>query len=132
MSLRETDDLINDKVDRRDFDALGRSGLLHPELEFHSVVSQAEGSVYRGIDGLRAWGEMADDMWRDFRIAVVDVRPGDADRALVLLHLTGTARGSGVPLDVRVAQVWQWRDGLLWRNVAYSDHDQAVRAAGLG
>ena len=104
---------------------------MHPEMEFHSIVARAEGSIYRGVDGLRAWGRMADDMWADFQIEVLEVRPGSADRALVRLRLTGVARGSGVPLDVLAAQVWHWRDGLLWRNVAYSDHDEAARAAGL-
>ena len=118
-------------VDRRDFDALAGSGVIHPEVEFHSIVAQTEGSMYRGIDGLRAWAEMADDMWADFRIEVIDVRPGTQDRALIRLRLTGRARSSGVPLDVQVAQVWKWRDGQLWRNVAFSDHDEAARAAGI-
>ena len=131
MSRRDEVALVMDLVNRRDFDALERSGTTHPEIEFQSIVSQAEGGVYRGMDGLRAWAEMADDMWADFRIEVLDVRPGSKERALVRLRLTGIARASGVPLDVLVAQVWRWRDGLVWRNVAYSDHDEAARAAGL-
>ena len=131
MNLQEFVELVIDAIDRRDFDELERRGIMDPELEFHSVVAQAEGSFYRGMDGLRAWGRMADDMWDGFRIEVLDVQPGTADRALVRLRLTGVARGSGVPLDVQVAQVWHWRDGQLWRNVAYSGHDDATRAAGL-
>ena len=117
-------------VNRRDVDALASSGVMHPELEFHSIVAQAEGSFYRGVDGLRAWGRMADDMWEGFRIEVVDVKTG-TDRALVHLRLTGVSRGSRVPLDQLTAQVWHWRDGLLWRNVAYSALEDAARAAGL-
>ena len=132
MNLPKAVEFVLAAVDRRDFDALERSGVMHPQLEFHSIVAQAEGSVYRGIDGLRDWARMADDMWDGFRIDIIDVNPGARDRALVRLRLKGTARASGVPLDVPVAQVWQWRDGQLWRNVAFSDHDEAARAAGIG
>jgi ketosteroid isomerase-like protein len=127
---RQQTEAILAAVNRRDFDALDGLGF-HPEVEFHSLVSVAEGGFYRGIDGLRAWGVMADDMWRDFHIEVLDVIDAPRERILALLRLTGTARGSGVPLDQRVAQVWEWRDGLLWRNTAYTDHDDAYRAAGL-
>ena len=131
MNQRETVELVMDAVHRRDFDDLERSGVMHPEVEFYSIVAQSEGSFYRGMDGLREWAVMADDMWEDFRVHLVDVRAGTEGRALIRLRLTGTARGSRVPLDVLVAQVWQWRDGMLWRNVAFSDHDEAARAAGL-
>ena len=129
-SMRETVEFVIESVDRRDFEAIERSGVMHPEMEFHSIVARAEGSFYRGVDGLREWAVMADDMWDGFRVQVVDVRSGD-DRALVHLRLTGVAHSSRVPLDQLVAQVWHWRDGLLYRNVAYFDHDDAARAAGL-
>ncbi len=129
-SRRQQVQIILDAVNRRDFDALGGLGF-HDQVEFHSLVSVAEGGFYRGIDGLRQWGAMADDMWTDFHIELLDVIDASDDRVLVLLRLTGRARSSGVPLDQRVAQVWQWRDGLLWRNTAYSNHEDAYRATAL-
>lgn len=131
MSLRQTVEFVLSAVDRRDFDAIERSGVMHPEMEFHSVVARAEGTYFLGVDGLREWAEMADDMWQDFRVEVHEIRLGTDARVLVRLRLTGVSRGSGVPLDQLTAQVWHWRDGLLWRNIAYSDHDEAARAAGL-
>jgi hypothetical protein len=32
---------------------------------------------------------------------------------------------------VTVWRVWKWRDGKLWRNVAYSDPAGALEAVGL-
>jgi ketosteroid isomerase-like protein len=38
---------------------------------------------------------------------------------------------SGIPLDVRVGQVWTWREGRMLRNVVYTDPNDAFRAVGL-
>jgi hypothetical protein len=54
------------------------------------------------------------------------------DTAAVLLHLTGRARASGVPLDQRTGQVWTLRDGLLDRSVGYGSRQEALEACGLG
>jgi ketosteroid isomerase-like protein len=50
---------------------------------------------------------------------IVDFRAVSHDEFVVVYHLTGTARASGVPLDTQTAQVWTVRDGKVWRNVAY-------------
>ena len=121
---------VMDAINARDFDALA-SVPFDEEFEFHSRISVSEGDTYRGMDGLREWAADVDEVFEDFHAAVTEVQAAD-DRAVVVFHVTGRARGSGVPLDVRLAQVWTWREGKLWRNVAYSDREEAMRAAGVG
>ena len=132
MSGREHVEAIMDAVNRRDFGELERLGY-RDDTEFHSIVARTEGSHYTGLDGARDWAAMADDTWAGFHCEVLEVVEAAEARAVVILRLSGTARASGVPLDVKVAQVWEWReDGSLLRNTAYGDRDEAMRAAGPG
>jgi len=62
---------------------------------------------------------------------IVDFRAVSQHEFVVAYHVTGRARGSGVPLDTRTGQVWSVRDGKVWRNVAYTDPREAFEAVGL-
>jgi ketosteroid isomerase-like protein len=117
-------------LNARDFEAL-EAFPLDPDFEFRSLISDSEGSVYRGFDGLREWAADIDDVFEEFRFEVLDVRPAGDEAAVVMLRIHGRAKTSGAPFDERNAQVWLWRDGRLWRNEAYSNPADALRAAGL-
>jgi ketosteroid isomerase-like protein len=116
-------------VNARDLDTFDR--LFHPEIEFRSLIAASEGEVYRGAEGLRAWIETMDDVWSGFRLELTDLHDAGGDDVVVVFRLTGVAKGSGVPLDSLVGQVWTWRDGRPWRNVAYSTPGEAYAAVGL-
>lgn len=130
MDRRETTQAVVETINSRDFEAVAELPW-HPGLEFHSVVGGSEGDVYHGLQGLRQWAATVDETWEGFHLELLDFHEVDDDRAVVVLRLTGRARSSGAPLDARVGQVWTWRNGRLWRNVAYSDVRQALEAAGL-
>lgn len=117
-------------LDARDFDALGDLPF-HPDMEFHSVFAAAEGGVYHGIEGLREWARDVDSTFDDFTVELIDFREVDHERAVVVARTAGKAKGSGLPVDVRLGQVWTWRNGLLWRNEVYSDMREAFAAVGL-
>ena len=119
-----------DAINSRDFDALDRMPFA-PDFEFRSVIAISEGDVYVGMDGLRRWAAAVDETWSDFRADPVEFREAPGDRAVVVFHATGRAQASGVPLDVRNAQVWMWRDGRLCRVDAYSNPRDAFHAVGL-
>jgi ketosteroid isomerase-like protein len=111
------------------FEALAE--VFHPELEHHSVFAAVEGEVYRGIEGQRKRWENVTATWDDFRIAVSEVHDVDDERVVVVLRLTGKAKGSGVPLDTLLGQVWTWRDGKVWLIVTHTDPREALEAVGL-
>ena len=118
-------------INARDFDAAGELPL-EPESEFRSIIAASEGATYRGIEGLRQWARDVDAVWEDFRIETLELVPAGDDCAVLVMHLTGTARASGVPLDSTIGQVWHWREGRLWLNEAYADPRDAFAAAGIG
>jgi ketosteroid isomerase-like protein len=86
-----------------------------------------------GRDAMRAY--LADwyDMFADFSAApeeFVDAGPG---RVIVVWHLAGTARASGVPTELRFAAVYTIRTGKIVRGREYMTKEQALAAvAGEG
>lgn len=63
----------------------------------------------------------------------------DADELIdagdrVLARTRGTARGksSGAMVEMRFTNVWTLSDGKVISVISYSDHDEALGAAGLG
>ncbi len=53
------------------------------------------------------------------------------DRVLVLGRTEGRGRGSGVQVDSPIGVIYDFRDGKMSRVLAYFDHGEALRAAGL-
>lgn len=127
---REQADAVLAALNARDFEALSRMPW-DPEMEFRSALAAAEGTAFRGKDALHKWAREVDAIWDDMRTDLVEFHEVDEDRAVVVLRLTGTAKASGVPLDSRVGQVWSWREGMLWRNVVFTDPREAFDSVGL-
>jgi ketosteroid isomerase-like protein len=120
-----------DAVNARDFEALAELPF-DPEFEYRSAVAAVEGEVYKGgAQGLRKWAESVDEAFDGFHAEVVEVHEVGEEQALVVFHVAGTAKASGFRLDERLAQVWTWRNGKLWRNEAYADPKEAFEAVGL-
>ena len=130
-SVREQAERIIEALNARDFEAIGRMPWMHPEFEFHSPLSGVEGEYHVGVAGLRDWGRSVDSVWEDLRAEILDLRELEDGRVLLIYRATGRARGSGMPLDTRTAQVWTRRDGKLWRNQSYTDPAEALTAVGL-
>ena len=53
------------------------------------------------------------------------------DRLLLLYRIVGRGKGSGVPIDQRIAILWTVRGEQLALGVAYLEPEEAMRAAGL-
>ena len=129
--LREHAEALVRAINARDFEAIARLPLLHPEFEFHSALSAAEGRYHVGVAGLREWAQSMDSVWAEFRIELADLRELEDGRVLVIFRATGRARGSGMPLHTQTAQVWTWRDGKLGHIQSYTDPREALEAVGL-
>lgn len=128
MDKRAQYQAVVDALNARDFDALAE--LVGPDTEFHSTIA-IETGIYRGVDGVKQWADDVDATWEDFRIEVLEFHEVGPEQAVAVNRNTGRARSSGIPLDDLRGTVLTWRDGRPWRNVVYSDPDEAFRAAGL-
>jgi ketosteroid isomerase-like protein len=88
-------------------------------------------SVWRGREGfvefMRTWTEDFED-WSIHVERWIDA--GD-DRVVALTHQSATGKGSGVPVELNLAQVYELEDGRMIRARNYLSHADALEAAGL-
>jgi hypothetical protein len=59
------------------------------------------------------------------------LHPAGPDTVLVELSMNGRGRDSGVPVRLRIGQLWTCRQGVPQRMVLFTDYEKARRAAGL-
>ena len=101
--------------------------LAHPEIEFRSLIAEAEGRTFHAHAGVREWWESV--------IRSLGVRPGPEkiegfrDRGISRLGLAGRVAGVEVPQSMWMA--WRVRDGLLLWWETFRTEDEALEAVGL-
>ena len=119
---------------RRGFTALNRSDLevflatVHPEVEFTSLIAEAEGQTFRGHDGVRRW-------WQEVVLPLGGLHgePEEirdlGDSALARVVATYRPRGVEVPQTIWI--IVRYRDGMaIWWQFFRTQAD-ALEAAGL-
>ena len=118
-------------LERGDPGAFFDSPAVADDYEWIFETAALEGrSVWRGREGflefMRTWTEEFQD-W-SIRFELIDA--GD-DRVVGLTHQSATGKGSGVPVEMNVGQVYELEDGRLVRVRNYLSHEDALEAAGL-
>ena len=126
---RENVDVLNRgyaAVNRGDIDELLLS--VHPDVEFTSLIAEAEGETFRGHDGVRRWWEQVVIPLGGLHGEIEEVRDlGDT----VLARVAGTYRPSGVEVHQTVWNVVRFRDGKATGWEFFRTEEEAVEAAGL-
>jgi ketosteroid isomerase-like protein len=117
-----------DAFNRRDIDGLTTT--LDPDLEWHPLLGELGGGVYRGHDGVRRLVSEIDDTWESFRIELDEVIDA-GDLVFVLSRSIGRGKASGVEAEVGLTTVWELRDGRPVRARSYATVEEALAAAGL-
>jgi hypothetical protein len=70
------------------------------------------------------------EAYPDLRVEPLEIMT-NGDRALVWASWRGHGAGSGVPIEMEMAQVWTVEDGKIRRIAEFSDRDEGLEAAGL-
>jgi ketosteroid isomerase-like protein len=113
----------------RDVDAF--IGYCDPSIEFHSVFAAVGGAVYRGHDALRRWHRDVQEAWGDEIFNAPEAYFDLGEYTLVFHVLHGRGRHSGVKVNMPVAHVFRWRDGLLVYSRLYVHREDALRDLGV-
>jgi ketosteroid isomerase-like protein len=101
-----------------------------PEIVFQSaIVSGAEGTTFRGYDGLRQWAAESEAAFDELRTVPEEFRDL-GDNVLILGRVSARGRGSGVAVESPAAFLCTLRDGRLVHVRGYLDWDEALEAAG--
>jgi ketosteroid isomerase-like protein len=102
--------------------------LSDPEITMVPVRALLEGGEYRGHEGVRRFLADMEEDWERREILVDEVRELD-DGVLVLGTFTAVGR-SGNEISQPVAWHSRFREGKLFRMVAYTDQETALRRLG--
>ena len=70
------------------------------------------------------------DAWDGWEVEVEDYIDA-GERVVVILSQQGRSKATGIPVDMRFAQVWTFRDGQAIRMQMYASLDEALEAVGL-
>jgi len=90
-----------------------------------------EQPIYEGLEGARRFIREWTDAFKSWQIEVEAIRDAGDDRVVAVMRQRGRSKSSGLPVDMRYAQVWTIRDGKLSRMEMYADADEALKAMGL-
>jgi len=104
--------------------------LIAPDVEIDLSRRVFNPEVYRGLEGLARLRDELLQVWTEWRMTPVrflDV----GDRVVLIEHIRGRARGSGVELDIPSATIWTLLDGRVTRVEGGLDPDEALKAVGL-
>lgn len=105
-----------------------------PDFEFHTAqLFPGVEPVYRGREGMvRFWTTFIEEPWALLRIEIDEIKAAGPDRVLALLTFHGTEREGGDEVSVPYAHLATFRGDEVARIDAFSDWDEARRAAGAG
>ena len=99
---------VHAAVNRRDLDGL--LALVHPDVEFRSLIAEAEGREYRGHAGVREWWESVIHSLGGMHSEIEQIETFE-DGGVQRVRLTGEVEG--VELSQQVWGAFRIRDGLL-------------------
>jgi ketosteroid isomerase-like protein len=128
----------NVEIVRAAYDAWNRGDLqsvldrLHPELEWEENPDVYPGldRSYRGHAGFLKRQRDAFDIWEWFRVEEQDFIDA-GEHVVVFLRLMGKGRYSGIEVEMRVYDVFTFRDGKVARHRLYANRAEALEAVGL-
>jgi ketosteroid isomerase-like protein len=85
---------------------------------------------FHGIEQAREYYARWASAWDEWDWEIEEVRDQD-DLVVSRTRVTGRGRGSGLRLDMRIGQIWTFREGKVIRYEALPSWGQALEAAGL-
>jgi len=126
----------NEEFARRAYDAFSRGDwdvfveLIDPDVEFTSLLLEAEGGIYRGHEGAREYFESLRGVFGDWHSEILGMR--DFGETLVIQsRAVGTGGASGVELEQEFWQAVRVSNGkVVWWKFCRTE-DEALEAVGL-
>ncbi len=99
------------------------------DFEWHQFPQAVEPGTHRGEEVGGALRKIF-DVYENVRVEATEFVDA-GDKVVVIGRTRGTAKGSDLQLDTRVALVWTLRDGKLARSEFFTDRREALEAVGL-
>jgi ketosteroid isomerase-like protein len=104
-----------------------------PEIEY-AMVDGPEPGRWKGVAGMAEAARKGLDAWKDVRFEIEEYRELDDERVLVLHHISGSGKASGLELGqmrTNGAHLFHLHGGKVMRLVNYWDRERAFADLGL-
>jgi ketosteroid isomerase-like protein len=124
--LRALAEAAYDALNRRDLEAF--LALVTDDVEFTSLIAEAEGTSFHGHEGVRTWWDTVPGSFEDVRWELLSF-DASGDRGLMQLTIVGTI--GGVPVEQTMWQASRMRDGRVCWWGLFRTEDEARAAIGL-
>ena len=103
----------------------------HPDLVWDvSRLGWPGQQIYSGPEGANQFLAEWADAWDDWELEVEDCVDA-GERVVVIVNQRGRSKATGIPVDMRFAQVWSLRDAVAMRMQMYASVEEALEAAGV-
>ena len=86
--------------------------------------------VYSGPEGANQFNAEWADAWDDWHLEVEDLIDA-GERVVAIVNQRGRSKATGIPVDMRFAQVWTLRDGQGVRMQMFASVEEALETARL-
>ena len=103
--------------------------LMAEDVEFTSLIAEAEGATFRGHAGVRAWWETVVASFQDVRWEVLELFMQPDGRGVIHLRIAGML--GGVPVEQTMWQATAVRDGTVDWWALFRTKREAFEAVGL-
>jgi ketosteroid isomerase-like protein len=106
----------------------------HPEIEYVISDFGPASGTWTGLAGMAEGFRGILGAWDEYRAEADEYRELDSERVLVLVHMSGRGKTSGLDLGrlrAKGANVFHVRGGKVTKLVLYFDREQALAELGL-
>jgi ketosteroid isomerase-like protein len=107
----------------------GLLALARDDFEVYVPQSLPNAGRYVGSDEFIAWLDQWLDAWEDFSVEITETTPVGARHVVAVVHQSGRGKGSGIPVDMEAAYLWEVREGRLAAMHLYVSREEALRVA---
>jgi ketosteroid isomerase-like protein len=103
--------------------------LVDPQIEIHGEAGLINSGTYSGLEGFRHWTSGWEEAWEGTRYEIAQLTEIGEEFVVGKVRVTGTGKGSGVPMKEVFGWLWEFRNGKAIRFHTYVEHETALRRA---
>jgi len=103
--------------------------LIHEEGEIYLPPDLPNSGTYHGRDGFLVWMGHWLEAWEEFEVELGPIDPVGDRHVVATMHQSGRGKGSGIPVEMDIAYMWEVRDGKIAAMHLYATVEQATRVA---
>jgi ketosteroid isomerase-like protein len=118
---------LYEAMNRGDWDALFANAA--PEIEWETDPRHPKAGIYRGRAAFRDFVEDLDD---PFEQTVIEPEQffEQGDQVVAFVKIRRRLSGGG-EIEIRIGELWTFRDGKLVRGQGFGEREKALEAVGL-